>query len=50
MIVKMRYLFAGCELDIMMPRVIAACNQDLARQLVNLFKKADSKILNKNLN
>ncbi|XP_014484820.1 PREDICTED: inositol monophosphatase 1-like [Dinoponera quadriceps] len=41
---------AGCELDIMTPKVIAACNQEVAQQLVNLFKKADSEILNKNLN
>ncbi|KAM0736461.1 Inositol monophosphatase 2 [Formica fusca] len=41
---------AGGELDIMMPRVIAACNQQIAQQLVDLFKRADSEILNKNLN
>lgn len=41
---------AGGELDIMTPRVLAACNQEIAEQLVDLFKKADSGILNKNLN
>ncbi|KAL6429552.1 hypothetical protein ACFW04_007480 [Cataglyphis niger] len=40
---------AGGELDIMIPKVIAACNQQIAQQLVDLFKKADSEILNKNL-
>lgn len=33
----------------MTPRVIAACNQQIAQQLVDLFKKADSEIVNKNL-
>ncbi|XP_011168687.1 inositol monophosphatase 1 [Solenopsis invicta] len=41
---------AGGELDLMTPRVIAACNQQIAQQLVDLIKKADSQILNKNLN
>ncbi|XP_011339785.1 inositol monophosphatase 1 isoform X2 [Ooceraea biroi] len=41
---------AGGELDIMTPRVIAACNQQIAQQLVDLFQKADSGMLNKNLN
>lgn len=50
MIINVKLKFAGCELDIMTPRVIAACNQEIAQQLVNLFKKADSEILNKNLN
>lgn len=40
---------AGGVLDIMTPRVIAACNQQIAHQLVDLFKRADSEILNKNL-
>ncbi|XP_024881956.1 inositol monophosphatase 1-like [Temnothorax curvispinosus] len=39
----------GGELDLMTPRVIAACNQQIAQQLVDLIKKADSEILNKNL-
>ncbi|XP_011630541.2 inositol monophosphatase 2-like [Pogonomyrmex barbatus] len=30
---------AGGELDIMTPRVIAACNEQIAQQLVNLIKK-----------
>lgn len=34
----------------MTPRVIAACNQQIAQQLVDLFKEADSEIVNKNLN
>ncbi|EFN83670.1 Inositol monophosphatase 2 [Harpegnathos saltator] len=41
---------AGGKLNIMTPKVIAACNQEVAQQLVNLFKEADSKIPNKNLN
>ena len=41
---------AGGDLDIMTPRVIAACNQQIAQQLVDLFKGAESEILNKNLN
>ncbi|XP_012228773.1 inositol monophosphatase 1-like [Linepithema humile] len=40
---------AGGELDIMTPKVIAACNQQISQQLVDLFKKADSNVLNKNL-
>lgn len=33
----------------MEPRVIAACNQQIAQQLVDLFKRADSEMLNKYL-
>ncbi|KYN01588.1 Inositol monophosphatase 1, partial [Cyphomyrmex costatus] len=40
----------GGELNLMTPRVIAACNQQIAQQLVDLIKKADCEILNKNLN
>ncbi|KYN30529.1 Inositol monophosphatase 2 [Trachymyrmex septentrionalis] len=40
----------GGELDLMTPKVIAACNQQIAQQLVDLIKKADCEILNKNLN
>ncbi|KYM89328.1 Inositol monophosphatase 2 [Atta colombica] len=40
----------GGELDLMTPKVIAACNQQIAQQLVDLIKKADCEILHKNLN
>jgi type III secretion system FlhB-like substrate exporter len=33
----------------MVPKVIAACNEQIAQQLVDLFKKANTGILNKNL-
>ncbi|XP_047358036.1 inositol monophosphatase 1-like [Vespa velutina] len=39
----------GDELDLMIPKVIAACNQSIAEQLVELFKEADLKSINKNL-
>lgn len=42
--------FTGGELDLITPRVVAACNQQIAQQFVDLIKKADSEILNKNLN
>lgn len=41
---------AGGDLDLMKPKVIAACNQDIASQLVKLFKEADRKAVNVNLN
>ncbi|XP_043275787.1 inositol monophosphatase 2-like [Venturia canescens] len=40
---------AGGELDLMKPRVIAACNRKLACQLVELFNEADTKPINVNL-
>ncbi|XP_078053414.1 uncharacterized protein LOC144478912 [Augochlora pura] len=40
---------AGGELDLMVPRVIAACNHQIAGQLVDLFKIADSKAIDRNL-
>ncbi|KAK2580890.1 hypothetical protein KPH14_005960 [Odynerus spinipes] len=40
----------GSELDLMTPKVIAACNRSIAEQLVKLFKEADLKSINKNLN
>lgn len=40
---------AGGELDLMVPRVIAACNHQIADQLVDLFKIADSKAIDRNL-
>lgn len=33
----------GSELDLMTPKVIAACNRSIAEQLVKLFKEADLK-------
>lgn len=40
---------AGGELDLIVPRVIAACNHQIADQLVDLFKSADLEAVNKNL-
>ncbi|XP_034171123.1 uncharacterized protein LOC117600170 [Osmia lignaria lignaria] len=40
---------AGGELNLLTPRVIAACNHQIADQLVNLFKSADLKAIDKNL-
>jgi len=42
-------ILTGGDLDIMVPKVIAACNEQIAQQLVDLFKKANTGILNKNL-
>lgn len=39
----------GKELDLMVPRVIAACNQQIANQLVTLFEEADLRETNKYL-
>lgn len=39
----------GSELNLMAPKVIAACNQSIAEQLVKLCKDADLKSINKNL-
>ncbi|KAG7198886.1 hypothetical protein KM043_015709 [Ampulex compressa] len=39
---------AGGELDLMTPRVIAACNKQIAKQLVDLFKEADLKAIDQN--
>ncbi|XP_076676534.1 uncharacterized protein LOC143373286 [Andrena cerasifolii] len=40
---------SGGELDLITPRVIAACNHQIAAQLVDLFKSADSKAIDRNL-
>ncbi|XP_051166972.1 uncharacterized protein LOC127285162 [Leptopilina boulardi] len=40
---------SGKELDLMVPRVIAACNQQIANQLVTLFEEADLRETNKYL-
>ncbi|XP_031370371.1 inositol monophosphatase 1-like isoform X1 [Apis dorsata] len=40
---------AGGELDLITPRVIAACNYQIADQLVNLFKTADLETVIKNI-
>lgn len=46
---KKNIRFIGGELDLMKPRVIAACNRRLANQLVELFNEADTKPININL-
>ncbi|CAL7949376.1 unnamed protein product [Xylocopa violacea] len=40
---------SGGELDLITPRVIAACNRQIADQLVDLFKSADLEPVNKSL-
>ncbi|XP_012139069.1 uncharacterized protein LOC105662308 [Megachile rotundata] len=40
---------AGGELNLLIPKVIAACNHQIANQLVDLFKTADLKATDKNL-
>ncbi|XP_043263920.1 inositol monophosphatase 2-like [Colletes gigas] len=40
---------AGGELNLIKPRVIAACNHQIADQLVDLFKRADLKAIDRNL-
>ncbi|CAK9821434.1 Inositol monophosphatase 3 [Anthophora retusa] len=40
---------AGGELDLITPRIIAACNQQIAEQLTDLFKTADLKAVDENL-
>lgn len=42
-------LFTGGELNLMVPRVIAACNQQIADQLVKLFEKSELEQPNKYL-
>lgn len=42
-------IILGGELNLISPRVIAACNHQIADQLVDLFKNADLKAVDRNL-